>query len=191
MLQDIRMFSEAINTTLNEGLQSGFTDAMAGFADGIGQAFAGGDLKNAFSAFAGAIGGALQAMGKQIIGIGLAAIAAKKAIAALFTNPLLAIAAGAGLVAAGAALKGALSNFGGFRAAGGPVGQGQSFVVGENGPELFVPANSGRIMNSNQVAAMSYSGGGSSGGGRQIVRGQNIILAYARTNRAQNRLGRG
>jgi hypothetical protein len=64
-------------------------------------------------------------------------------------------------------------------------------VVGENGPELFVPANSGRIMNGNQVAAMSYSGGGSSSGGRQIVRGQNIILAYARTNRAQNRLGRG
>ena len=191
MLQDIRMFSEAINTTLNEGLQSGFTDAMAGFADGIGQAFAGGDLKNAFSAFAGAIGGALQAMGKQIIGIGLAAIAAKKAIAALFTNPLLAIAAGAGLVAAGAALKGALSNFGGFRAGGGPVGAGQSYVVGENGPELFVPANNGRIMNGNQVAAMSYSGGGSSSGGRQIVRGQNIILAYARTNRAQNRLGRG
>ena len=84
-----------------------------------------------------------------------------------------------------------LLGFGGARAGGGPVSFGKSYLVGENGPELFVPSNSGRIMNGNQVAAMSYSGGGSSSGGRQIVRGQNIILAYARTNRAQNRLGRG
>lgn len=84
-----------------------------------------------------------------------------------------------------------LLGFGGARAGGGPVSFGKSYLVGENGPELFVPSNSGSIMNGNQVAAMSYSGGGSSGGGRQIVRGQNIILAYARTNRAQNRLGRG
>ena len=84
-----------------------------------------------------------------------------------------------------------LLGFGGARAGGGPVSFGKSYLVGENGPELFVPSNSGRIMNGNQIAAMSYSGGGSSGGGRQIIRGQNIILAYARTNRAQNRLGRG
>ena len=84
-----------------------------------------------------------------------------------------------------------IGSFGGFRAAGGPVGAGRSYVVGENNPELFVPANNSSIMNQNQITAMSYSGGGSSGGGRQIVRGQNIILAYARTNRAQNRLGRG
>lgn len=74
---------------------------------------------------------------------------------------------------------------------GGPVSAGRSYLVGEREPELFVPSQNGTILNGNQIAAMSYSGGGSSGGGRQIVRGQNIILAYARTNRAQNRLGRG
>lgn len=84
-----------------------------------------------------------------------------------------------------------LLGFGGERASGGPVSFGKSYLVGENGPELFVPSNSGSIMNQRQIAAMSYSGGGSSGGGRQIIRGQNIILSYARTNRAQNRLGRG
>jgi len=84
-----------------------------------------------------------------------------------------------------------LLGFGGARASGGPVSFGKSYLVGENGPELFVPSNSGSIMNQRQIAAMSYSGGGSSSGGRQIIRGQNIILAYARTNRAQNRLGRG
>ncbi len=89
------------------------------------------------------------------------------------------------------AIFSSLLGFGGARAGGGPVSFGKSYLVGENGPELFVPSNSGSIMNGNQIAAMSYSSGGSSGGGRQIIRGQNIILSYARTNRAQNRLGRG
>ena len=184
-------FANSINDAFKTALINGASDSISAFSEGIGEAFAGGDLKSAFAGFAGAIGGAVQAIGKQFISLGVAALLAKKAIKLTFANPALAISAGAALVAVGAAMKSALSNFGGFRAAGGPVGQGQSYVVGENGPELFVPSNSGRIMNGNQIAAMSYSGGGSSGGGRQIVRGQNIILAYARTNRAQNRLGRG
>ena len=36
--------------------------------------------------------------------------------------------------------------FGGFRAAGGPVASGTSYVVGENGPELFTPNRSGTII---------------------------------------------
>ncbi len=35
--------------------------------------------------------------------------------------------------------------FGGGRANGGPVAPGQSFLVGERGPELFTPANAGTI----------------------------------------------
>jgi len=35
--------------------------------------------------------------------------------------------------------------FGGARAAGGPVAPGQSFLVGERGPELFTPAAAGAI----------------------------------------------
>lgn len=35
--------------------------------------------------------------------------------------------------------------FGGFRAAGGPVAGGASYVVGENGPEIFTPSVSGSI----------------------------------------------
>lgn len=37
------------------------------------------------------------------------------------------------------------SLFGGFRAAGGTVESGRAYVVGERGPELFVPQGSGRI----------------------------------------------
>ena len=36
--------------------------------------------------------------------------------------------------------------FGGFRAKGGPVSSGSSYVVGEQGPEMFVPKTSGTII---------------------------------------------
>lgn len=44
------------------------------------------------------------------------------------------------------ALSGA---FGGARAAGGPVSRGQSYLVGERGPELFTPGASGSIGRAN------------------------------------------
>lgn len=38
------------------------------------------------------------------------------------------------------------SSFGGARAAGGPVSFGKSYLVGENGPEMFTPGQSGNII---------------------------------------------
>lgn len=40
------------------------------------------------------------------------------------------------------------------RAAGGPVGEGKPYVVGEKGPELFVPKNAGEIISSNAFKQM-------------------------------------
>jgi hypothetical protein len=48
----------------------------------------------------------------------------------------------------------------GMRAEGGPVGAGGAYVVGEKGPELFVPSSSGSIVPN---GAMGSSGGGSGG----------------------------
>lgn len=42
------------------------------------------------------------------------------------------------------AVKG-LFSFGGGRATGGPVSQAQAYLVGEHGPELFVPSGAGQI----------------------------------------------
>lgn len=42
---------------------------------------------------------------------------------------------------------------GGFRAAGGPVSAGSPYIVGERGPELFVPSTSGMILPNSQIAA--------------------------------------
>jgi phage-related minor tail protein len=39
-----------------------------------------------------------------------------------------------------------LFDFGGARAAGGPVAPGRSYLVGENGPELFTPSGHGAIV---------------------------------------------
>lgn len=56
------------------------------------------------------------------------------------------------------AAKGAfstVSNFVGGRAIGGPVSSNTPYMVGERGPELFVPGNAGRIMPNNMLGAGS------------------------------------
>ena len=50
------------------------------------------------------------------------------------------------------------SLFGGFRADGGPVSAGRSYIVGERGPELFTPSGSGQIVPNEAL-----------GGGQQVV----------------------
>lgn len=48
--------------------------------------------------------------------------------------------------------------FGGPKAEGGPVASGKAYLVGERGPEIFVPSNSGAIVNNSAAQRM---GGGS------------------------------
>lgn len=56
----------------------------------------------------------------------------------------------------------ATSMFGGYRAEGGPVSTGSSYIVGENGPELFSPSRSGHITSNDQMSG-----------------GQNITMNFA------------
>jgi hypothetical protein len=53
-------------------------------------------------------------------------------------------------------LSGMWANFGGARASGGPVSAGMSYLVGENGPEMFTPSAGGNITANNKLG----SGGG-------------------------------
>lgn len=71
--------------------------------------------------------------------------------------------------------NGIASAFGGMRAAGGPVSTGSSYMVGENGPELFVPSTAGRIMNEHQMG-----GGGGGGGGSPLNFIYNIASGVTR-----------
>lgn len=61
------------------------------------------------------------------------------------------------MAAASGATDASVSLLGGFRAAGGPVSKDVPFIVGEKGPELFVPESSGRIVPNNQLAAAGGS----------------------------------
>ena len=55
-----------------------------------------------------------------------------------------------GLTGIGGSLKG-LGGFSGFRAAGGRVGAGRGYMVGENGPEYFRPGRSGQIIPNHMI----------------------------------------
>ena len=62
------------------------------------------------------------------------------------------------------------------RAGGGPVGAGMPYLVGEQGPELFVPSGYGRIMDafSTSKALLSNAGGGMGGGGGNVTINVNV-----------------
>jgi hypothetical protein len=58
--------------------------------------------------------------------------------------------------------------FGGGRSAGGSVAGGTSYVVGERGPELFIPQSAGKII-SNSALKGSGAASSSNGGGQTVV----------------------
>jgi hypothetical protein len=60
-----------------------------------------------------------------------------------------------------AGIGGAIKSAFGFRAMGGPVSSGSPYVVGEKGPELFVPHASGTIVPNNKMGGGSGSSAGS------------------------------
>jgi len=75
------------------------------------------------------------------------------------------------------------------RAVGGPVSSGLSYLVGERGPEIFMPSTNGNIVPNNKLATSSSAninitvnaGMGASGAsiGREIV---DAIKKYERTS---------
>lgn len=72
--------------------------------------------------------------------------------------------------------------FGGERASGGPVNFGQAYLVGERGPELFMPGRSGSIMPNNKLGMM---GATVAVGGRLL--GQDILISNARSQQGLSR----
>ena len=60
----------------------------------------------------------------------------------------------------GGGILGSLAGLFGKRASGGSIMPGQSYMVGENGPELVIPRHSGTVVNANQTASAGGNGGG-------------------------------
>jgi hypothetical protein len=182
--QELNRFVE----TVNQAFANLQIESFASVGEALGNILGGGDIRSAFQSFGEVIAGGLQAIGRQLIAISGLAKLTKEALASLFTNPGLALAAGIGLIAAGAALRASIQGGLQARALGGPVSGGQPYLVGERGPELFVPSVSGGIVPNNSVGSFMSGGRMNGGNGSTTLRGQDIILAYARTQRSQLRV---
>lgn len=112
-----------------EGISSKFEDALVGIIDGSKKA------KEAFSDMAkGIVSDLIRMIIRMQITIPLA-----RALTSAF---------GGGFGGGPSSVFGAAGSMGvpTFRAAGGPVGAGMPYIVGERGPELFVPRAAGQVI---------------------------------------------
>lgn len=183
-----KAFENSVNT-INAAIANIQLEGLASIGESIGTALSSGNLADVFNSFGNVVASGLEIIGKELIKIGLLSEVVQKALANLFSpqgGPL-AIVAGIALVAAATALRSSLGKGIQARALGGPVSGGQPYLVGERGPELFVPQVSGGIVPNNQVGSMMNGRSTDSGRG-SVLRGQDIILAYARTQRSQLRV---
>jgi hypothetical protein len=180
-----------LQVTVASGLESVINNAFQGIAIGFGESL--GNLisgtENVGAAILNAMGSLISDLGKALIKYGIIKSGLDKILGAggIAIPGGVAIALGIAAVAAGQAFK----NFGGFRAAGGPVQAGKGYIVGENGPEYFQPAVSGSII-PNDKFSMSSRAGAFGGGQLSIalatrIRGNDLYLSNQREARRQRR----
>lgn len=79
-------------------------------------------------------------------------------------------------------LLGGLFGLSGALASGGPTSAGGTYLVGEEGPELFTSNSNGYVMNAQQTAALSSTGSANGMGGITYAP---VIQIDSRTDRAQ------
>lgn len=180
-----KKFQEDLKS-LNDIAQRGITDLAAGFVEGIGNLLSGKDFG---SEIFGIIGGVLTNIGKAIIAIGVVKVNLEKVLTSFLKLPAAAIfAIGAASLAIGTIVKNIQP-----RAKGGPVSGNSPYLVGEKGPELFVPATGGQIINNAALmnAGRSFSGGGQVVRviGEFVQRGTDLVAVITQTNNSQSRLG--
>lgn len=160
-----------------------FANAFQSFGEDLGNAFTGG--KNLFAGLFEIIGSGVEALGKQIIALGVAALNLKKALATLLANPTLAIAAGIALTAIGVGMKNISK--GGVRgfAEGGIVSSPTLAMIGEgagtrnSNPEIVAPLN--------KLKNILGETGGTKVEGEFVLRGENLVASIANTSRRQGR----
>lgn len=175
-------FSNNLTQALQNALQSG----LEGIGESLGNLLSG---ENFGQGILNVISSLLSAIGKALIAYGIA----KEGIDKILGPGGIAIpgAAAIGIGIATIAAASLLKNFGGARAEGGPVSGNKTYLVGERGPELFVPNVAGTIVPNDELPSFGQglaSVLGGRGGGATTLRGQDIILSYARTQRSQLRV---
>lgn len=177
--------AQRLTDTFAQSIGTGMADALVAVGEGIGNVLSGENFgAEIFQVF----GTLIQQLGKALIQFAVIDEIIKKILANPLTiGPGVALAAGLAAIAVGALIK----NIAGKRAAGGPVSGGQTYLVGEKGPELFTPNTGGQIIPNNQLGG----GAGAFGGGVSVqvsgafqVNGNDLVLVLARANQSQRRL---
>lgn len=186
---------DELNVKLKEQIkgifEGGLTDVFAGLGEGIGdslgEALTGGDfgegLKKAAQNILSIVGGVMQQLGKALITAAIKIKLLKEAFEKwAIVNPALALVAGVGLVAAGAALKNI--KFDGPKFADGGIVTGP--LIGQIGeqhrPEVVLPLD--------RLPQLFKQFGGDFGGGMQlipIINNEGLFLAMKRGERSAGR----
>lgn len=182
-LIDLR--TEKIRVAIEAQLKGVMTEAFATIGAGIGTALAGGDLKNVFSGFINVLADGFGAIGRQMVAAAPIIAALKLALKTL--NPAILLPAGIALIAIGAALRATVGKGIPGRALGGPVGANSPYMVGERGPELFVPSTSGRIIPNNLSGISGQARNNITLGGYVEIDGRKLKLILARQDGYDNR----
>lgn len=128
--------------SINQAIQSIKVDELAQVGIALGDALNGGadGFQNALKGFAIILADGLKQIGIKLIEVGGIMQVAQKALAALYANPPLAIAAGIGLIALSQVLRNSVSKTGAHAfAEGGIVTQPTLGLVGESGAEAIIP----------------------------------------------------
>lgn len=169
--------------TLHDSIQSAAVGAAEGIAGALGEALAG--SKSAGQAIIGVIAGMIDAIGKALVQYGIA----KKSVELITKNPLFPASAAIALGLAAILSASILRNLKGF-AGGGDVSGGRAIIVGEKGPEVFIPNTGGKIIPNNKIGrgGIAASGGTMNIQGQFVLRGADLIAAFTKANQSQSRL---
>lgn len=167
--------------------EGGLSDVMAEIGEGFGEAIASADfgegLKKAAQNIMGIVGSVMQQLGKALIGAAIKIKLLKETFEKwAIANPALAIVAGIGLVAAGAALKNI--KFDGPKFAHGGIVTGP--IIGQVG-EMH---RSEVIMPLDRLPQLLKSIGGGTGGDMQLIPIINSEQLYLLAKRGERRAGR-
>lgn len=190
-IEKVRKKMEAFKKTgkeIADVVNNSMIGAFMALGETVGTALSTGTLD--FSAIAQMLADALMQIGQALITY---AITSKLAIEAL-KNPLMwevALVAGVAAIAAGAALKSTMSSGAKKMAEGGIVTHPTYAMVGEGGQsEAVMPLNKlGNMMNNTFNAGVMSNNAGGNGGGTVTLRGQDLLIALNRTQKASNLKG--
>lgn len=177
----VKTAAEILGQAFTDALMGAFTSGFASIGEGLGNILSGKDFG---ASLINVIGSLLQELGKALIQYG----AIKQGLDKILGPGGFAIPGGVaiGLGVAAIAIGQAFKNFGGFRAAGGPVSSGQGYIVGEKGPEWFQPGVSGSIVPNH---AMGGVGMAAAAGGKVVfeIQGNKLVGVLANATRYQSR----